>query len=185
MAELLGLADRLNGDGPAAALTPADACPDNNVRTEDGLVLIDFEGGQWRHVAWDLCYLAVPWPSCWCAWRLPQDVVGGALAAYRSAARSQWADSADFRADVAAATVGWSYMSVSWFMKRALDGDATLTIAPEKTSPPRRATILHRLDLVRRSDAGTPALAELADRLHGELAGRWGDCPMPLAPAFR
>ena len=26
---------------------------------------------QWRHVAWDLAYLRVPWPTCWCSWRLP------------------------------------------------------------------------------------------------------------------
>ena len=35
------------------------------------LVLLDFEGAEWRHVAWDLAYLRVPWPTCWCSWRLP------------------------------------------------------------------------------------------------------------------
>src|SRR2546429_3760393 len=81
--ELRGLGSRLSCAGPAA-LTPADACPDNNVRTAGGLVLIDFEGAQWRHIAWDVAYLAVPWPSCWCAWQLPADVAARAVEAYRA-----------------------------------------------------------------------------------------------------
>ena len=185
VAELVGLADRLNEDGPAA-LTPADACPDNNVRTPDGgLVLIDFEGSQWRHVAWDVAYLAVPWPTCWCAWRLPEEAVDDAIRTYRSAAGGTWAQSPAFHTDVAAAVVGWTYVSVSWFLARALADDAALTATPDKPSPPRRATILHRLDVARRADAGTPALAGLADRLHRALTDRWGECPLPSAPAFR
>ena len=48
----------------AEALTPADACPDNNVLIGRRRVLIDFEGAQWRHLAWDVAYLFVPWPTC-------------------------------------------------------------------------------------------------------------------------
>ncbi|TMM35616.1 MAG: hypothetical protein E6F99_18995, partial [Actinobacteria bacterium] len=81
-AQLRALAVRLDGAG-AAALTPADACPDNNVFTGDGLVLIDFEGAEWRHVAWDVAYLTVPWPSCWCSWRIPRSVAEQATHAYR------------------------------------------------------------------------------------------------------
>ena len=53
------------------AFTPGDTCPDNDVQVADGLVLIDFEDAQWRHVVWDVAYLTVPFPSCWCSWRLP------------------------------------------------------------------------------------------------------------------
>src|SRR5688500_2933450 len=49
----------------ADALTPADACPDNNVPTPDGLVLLDFEQACVRHVAWDAAYLVALWPSRW------------------------------------------------------------------------------------------------------------------------
>lgn len=58
LTELRELGSRLGGAGPAA-MTPADACPDNNVYADNGLVLIDFEGAQWRHIAWDIAYLAV------------------------------------------------------------------------------------------------------------------------------
>ena len=71
--ELRELRHVLGSDG-TAALTPADTCPDNNVLVGDRVVLIDFEGAQWRHVAWDVAYLFVPWPSCWCAWSIPDEL---------------------------------------------------------------------------------------------------------------
>ena len=40
-------------------------------------------------MVWDLAYLKVPWPSCWCAWRIPGDVAALVLSAYR--ARTGWA----------------------------------------------------------------------------------------------
>jgi Phosphotransferase enzyme family len=58
------------GSGPSA-LTLADACPDNSIRTTRGYLLIDFEEAEWRPVAWDVAYLTVPWPSCWCCFTLP------------------------------------------------------------------------------------------------------------------
>lgn len=63
--DLRGLVDRFPDDD-RAALTPTDACPDNNVEIGDALVLVDFEGAEFRHIAWDVAYLSVPWPSCWC-----------------------------------------------------------------------------------------------------------------------
>jgi hypothetical protein len=44
--------------------------------------------------------------------------------------------------------------------------------------------ILHRLDNARNAPA-LPALAEFAARLRAELARRWGEMPLELAPAFR
>lgn len=176
--ELRALAAHLGGDG-LAALTPADACPDNNLHTADGLALIDFEGAQWRHVAWDVAYLTVPWPSCWCSWRLPAAVVRRALDAYHAAAAVP--ATGPFRRDVAAASAGWSLLSTSWFLARALTGEP---LRADGRAPTRRAMILHRLGEAR-TCAETPALAELAGRLHAALTARWGAAPLPYAPAFR
>ena len=69
--ELGELARRLTEPG-RSALSPCDACPDNNVRSDSGVLsLVDFEGAAFSHVAWDVAYLTVPWPSCWCSWRIP------------------------------------------------------------------------------------------------------------------
>ena len=68
------------------ALSPADVCPDNNLLLPDGCRLIDFEWAEVRHPAWDAAYLAVPWPTCWCSWRIPDASAERALDAYREAA---------------------------------------------------------------------------------------------------
>jgi hypothetical protein len=179
--ELRAMGTRLCDAGDAA-LTPADACPDNNVRTDDGLVLIDFEGAQWRHVAWDVAYLVVPWPSCWCSWRIPADVVERAIDAYRAAFALPDVDAAGFRRDVETAATGWAFVSAAWLLPRALPDDQA-PVKPGRPVPNPRAVLLHRLDQARRSADG-PALAEFAARLHHTLSARWGDTALQYAPAF-
>nr|WP_296066917.1 phosphotransferase [uncultured Actinoplanes sp.] len=177
--ELVALHTRLGGDG-AAALSPADTCPDNNVFTAGGLVLIDFEGAEWRHIAWDVAYLTVPWPTCWCAWRVPSEVTDAAIAAYQSNARFPYAVTPAFDSDLEAARTAWAFVSASWFLPKALADDPPLV----KQGPRRRAMIQHRLRLAAGSTQ-LPALALLARRLDRTLTARWGENPLPLAPAFR
>jgi Phosphotransferase enzyme family len=181
--ELRGLAKRLGGSG-LAALTPADACPDNNVRTDGGLVLVDFEGAQWRHLAWDVAYLQVPWPTCWCSWRMPDSVAERAVQAYLQAAAPDIPEVAGeaFRKDVEAAVVGWALVTTAWFLDNALGSDPPLN--PARPTPTRRAMILHRLDKVA-GRTELAALGELSGTLAAELRSRWGDVPLAFAPAFR
>ncbi len=181
--ELRGLAKRLGGSA-LAALTPADACPDNNVLTADRLVLVDYEGAQWRHLAWDVAYLKVPWPSCWCSWRMPDAASDRAVAAYIRAAAPRIPEVEDsaFGHDVEAAVVGWALITTTWFIDNALGVDPPLY--PARPTPTRRAMILHRLDCAARTTE-LAAAAELAAGLAGELRDRWGDVPLALAPAFK
>ncbi|MGI8679839.1 MAG: hypothetical protein ACR2LX_14390 [Jatrophihabitans sp.] len=186
--QLTGLAARLGGDGAGAALTPADACPDNNVRLGDRCFLIDFEGAQWRHIAWDVAYLQVPWPTCWCAWRLPDLVARRAVDAYRTGAAVGFpqVNGAAFERDVEAAVVGWSMMTAARYLTHALSTE--LDSDPEfdhaHPAPTRRAIIVHRLDRAARSSE-LPTLAALAAALREELHRRWGEVPLEMAPAFR
>jgi hypothetical protein len=177
------LPDRLSAAGPAA-LTLADACPDNNVLAGTGYVLIDFEEAEWRHVAWDVAYLTVPWPSCWCSFRLPAEVTARAIERYRAglAGSLPYVSTPAFDDDVALATTGWALLSASWFLRRALADDQPLHDAVAGL-PTRRAIILHRLGSAQ-LDVSQPAMAELAGRLRAELVQRWGEVPLGLAPAF-
>lgn len=181
--ELRGLTKRLGGSR-LGALTPGDTCPDNNVLTGDGLVLVDFEGAEWRHVAWDVAYLQVPWPSCWCSWRIPEQATEQAMGSYVRAARPHMpeVEDADFSDDVEAAVVGWCLITTTWFIGNALGDDPPLN--PDRPTPTRRAMIAHRLRRAADSTA-LPALAALAGELAGELEARWGDVPLALARAFR
>lgn len=183
--ELATLDALLPRDPALRALTPADACPDNNLQTADGLRLIDFESAQVRHVAWDAAYLTVPWPSCWCSWRLPDDVAQAALQRWREACAAPVLGPA-FDADLRAATVGWSMASVGWFLDRAIDdepwGDDP---AEDVLAAPRRALVTHRLrEVVRIDDGRLPGLTALAARALDAVQDAWGTVELPLAPAW-
>lgn len=180
---LRGGVARLDNEA-ASALSPSDVCPDNNVFIGDVLALIDFEGAEWRHVAWDVAYLRVPWPSCWCSWRLPDELSERAIDRYREAMAEHmpYVATSDFDRDLAAATDLWSVLYSSWLLP--------LTLAEEPAadrhgivSPQRRALVLHRLDLARRTSV-VAAIAAFADELHKALVDRWGEVPLALAPAF-
>ena len=181
LAELRGLDDLLGGPVQAWALTPADACPDNNRLTSDGLVLLDLEGAQLRHVAWDAAYLLVPWPSCWCSWRPPRDVAAAALESWRSAIGLPYVREPGFEHDLRTVSLGWAMTSAGWFVRRAVLDDH-----PHPATPTRKAMVQHRLAAVGgRTDPQLPALTALADDLLLATYDAWGEVPLELAPAFR
>lgn len=176
--DLRTLPSKLN-DPRLEVLSPADACPDNNVLGAERMHLIDFEHAELRHRVWDVAYLRAPWPSCWCAWLLPDEVAEAAVLRYRQAA-GQAVEGANFVADLHLATLGWQAMTPAWFIAGALASDDRAN-GPER--PSRRAFVLHRLAAVAGSTA-QPALATMAADLQSSLRDRWGEVPLGLAPAF-
>ncbi|MCA1711860.1 MAG: hypothetical protein LC789_09620 [Actinobacteria bacterium] len=181
LAELRGLDDLLGGPAAARTLTPSDACPDNNRLTATGLVLLDLEGAQLRHVAWDAAYLLVPWPSCWCSWLPTQEAADSALEAWRTAVALPYAREPAFADDLRTVSLGWAMTSAAWFVRRAVQDDH-----PHPSTPSRRAMVQHRLaSVAAQPDARVPALAALADELLQATKAAWGDVPLELAPAFR
>ncbi|MDP9398470.1 MAG: hypothetical protein M3P96_11920 [Actinomycetota bacterium] len=46
--------------GAPGALVPGDTCPSNAVDSDDGLVLLDFEGAEFRHLAWEAAHSRCP-----------------------------------------------------------------------------------------------------------------------------
>lgn len=184
LAELAALPDRIAASGPST-LTLADSCPDNNIRVDGGFVLIDFEEAEWRPVAWDAAYFTVPWPGCWCSFGLPRAIADRTLDRYRSAVaeRLPYAATPEFATDVVLTRIGWGLMSASWYIGSALGDDPPQHDEAGKT-PTRRARILHYLATTRDTEA-VPELTELARCLRLELVRRWGEIPLPYAPAFR
>jgi hypothetical protein len=183
------LNDLLGGSQACRALTPSDPCPDNNLLTADGLVLLDFEGAQVRHVAWDAAYLTVPWPSCWCSWALPDELAAHALARWRSgvATIDPHVASSDFDADLAVAEAGWAMISTAWFLERAVrDAAAQVPQVLDAPDPDRRAVLLRRLSLaMQTTDSRLGPLRDLAKEVHDAALASWGASPLALAPAFR
>ncbi len=162
------------------ALSPADACPDNNLLLPDGCRLIDFEWSEVRHPAWDAAYLAVPWPTCWCSWRIPEASAARALDAYRERAAEGIAYVATdaFEVDVATAAACWALVSVSWSLSTALREEQV----PHPATPGTRPRMQHRLRLV--AESGTSA-ADFAGQVLEHTRERWGSLALPFAPAYR
>lgn len=186
--EILQLAALLGDD--IHVVSPSDPCPDNNVRTASGLRLFDFEGATVAHPAWDVAYLCVPWPSCWCAWRLPDSTAERAQQAWRErlavglAARGRDFDRPAMDAAVRLTTLVWCLITVGWFLPGAqLDrraGGAGLN------APRLRAVVQHRLGLLAASDATELAASrDLARQLSAALTTHWPPESLPLAPAFQ
>ncbi|MFG1924765.1 hypothetical protein [Cryptosporangium sp. NPDC048952] len=169
----------------ARAMDPGDACPDNNIETPDGPVLLDFEFAEYRHVAWHAAYLRVPWPTCWCSWRLPSDVVEKALDRWRhTLAPSLPSVATDaFDATLDLVTAAWVLLSVSWFLPAALAGDPPTT-EPTRPRPSRRQMIQYRLGRLAELPVAEP-LATLGAETHAATVQEWGSQPLPLAPAYR
>ena len=161
-------------------LSPADACPDNNLLTADGCRLIDFEWAEVRHPAWDAAYLAVPWPTCWCAWRIPDDSSARALDAYREAAAEGFRTSPRTPSNATSRRRAscWALVSVSWSLTTALRTDQH----PHPASPGTRPRMQHRLGLV--AESGTAA-ASFAGEVLEHTREQWGDLALALAPAYR
>jgi hypothetical protein len=57
--------------------SPGDICPDNNILTDDGLRVLDFEAAGYHSVFLDAAYATMPFASCWCVFRLPPGLAAG------------------------------------------------------------------------------------------------------------
>jgi hypothetical protein len=189
LAEIRHLQDGFGGDERCWALTPGDTCPDNNILDDAGVVLFDFEGAAIRHVAWDVAYLRVPWPSCWCAWRLPEGVADRALGRWRAAVVGTvpYVGTGAFAADLERAESGWAAVSTAWFLAGALDGDDVPGgEAGRRVAPGRRALILNRMAQAARGTVpGLAAWRALAAETRAAAEAAWGPVELRPAPAFR
>ncbi|MEP6632446.1 MAG: hypothetical protein ABJA89_18385 [Lapillicoccus sp.] len=189
--ELHGVADALDVSAPGSpgGLVPGDTCPSNAIETENGMVLLDFEGAEYRHLAWEAAYLSVPWPSCWCSWGLPAQVSANALDRWRQAVMTTTPVVATtrFADDLARATIGWVFISAGWFLAGALDGDPPPADPARRSMvPTRRALLQHRLGVAAAYDTTVlPELRQLAAQMYEATTRVWGEHPLPLAPAFR
>lgn len=172
-----------------AVLTPTDACPDNNIRTPNGVRLIDFEFAEYRHIAWDAASLRVPFPSCWCSWAIPAEVLDRALARYRRrlAPVLPYIESPAFDCALEAATLAWALVSAQWFLRMALADDPPVSEGGI-SAPPRRALVHDRMSRAAAQSADEyPAINRLCCSLLDRLRTRWpaAELTLEMAPAFR
>jgi hypothetical protein len=177
----------LDEPGPFHVFSPEDTCPDNHRLMPDGtLRFFDFEFAGFRHALLDAAYFHLPFPTCWCVNRLPDDLPHRMEAAYRAElAQGCLAaqDEARFHAGMSHACAFWTISTISWNFEEVLKEDGEWGIA---TVRQRHLLRLETFAALVSRYGCLPALAETAINLHARLRALWPEVePMPLYPAFR
>ncbi|GLV57392.1 hypothetical protein KDH_42280 [Dictyobacter sp. S3.2.2.5] len=109
--ELHTLQAALTNPGPFLAFIQGDACPDNIIQTTQGVRMIDFEGGTYIHALIEGAYGRVPFPTCRCLYRIPENIALGMEARYRSELSQSCPAAADdtlFYHGLIEATISWA-----------------------------------------------------------------------------
>lgn len=172
--------------GPFLSYVHGDPCPDNVFWNGEELRLIDFEFGGFGHALMDATYGRMLFPSCWCANRLPRDVVSRMETAYRKELVRGCPEAQEdriFEAALVAICGFWLLSTLSRHLANAMEADRTWGIGT------MRQRVLARLEaFVATSEEfdALPALRGTASRLQEILHEAWPDTPpLPLYPAFQ
>jgi hypothetical protein len=119
--EIEAIAQRLSDPGPWLGLVHRDGCPDNVLLSDGRAHLIDFEFAGPGHVMLDATYWRLGFPTCWCAGRIPDDVISRMDRAYRDALPIEVDDGA-FRQETAMLLFVRMFASQAWLLEGALRG---------------------------------------------------------------
>lgn len=173
---------RVSDPGPFLALVHGDACPSNERLVDGRTVLLDFATAGFRHALLDGVCGRVPFPTCWCARRLPAHVAPLMEAAYRSElirACTAAKDDGAFASEAMTATAYWLIETTTVAVGSMPFSDFTWGTA---TIAQRLALRVALFAEAAEETASYGALAGLLTRLVDALG--IADEEMPLYPAF-
>jgi hypothetical protein len=174
-------------DGPDV-FSPGDICPDNNILTDAGLRVLDFEGAGFGPVYLDAAYTRMPFATCWCVYRLPEGLRERIEAAYRAevvTACPELADEPRWRHGLLLATAWWTVDIVNHLGATSAVREGSIHPA-SAGAPTIRQVLRYRWEyLAAELDAANvlPALAGTVRRLLA-ATDRWPTTPLPLYPAL-
>jgi hypothetical protein len=169
----------LENPGDYLAFTPSDCCPDNHFLRGDTVVFFDNEFAGMRHALLDLAYITAPFPTCWCANRLPNGMQEKLIAVYRE----EYPGDERFSEHLLYATTFWTFFTLSGGIDQWLETDSEWGIS---TIHQRHLLRLENFLNFPSASTTLPGLAQMAQTLYETLQKRWPDVePMPLYAAFR
>jgi len=161
-------------------LVHGDPCPDN-VRLIDGTCrIVDYEYAGWGPVAYDAAYLLAPFPSCWCFARLPNEVAGPAVEAYRASLETAGIELGPDWESITTAVLAAAFLGRGQMFAEALDRDddwGTTTMRPRLLAWLRTFT-------GRAGDGSLPRLQATAAAMQDRLAERWAGIRIPDYPSL-
>jgi hypothetical protein len=185
--ELAELAIAIQNPGPFTAFVQSDSCPDNCLYIGSSLYLLDFEGGEFSHALLEGVYGRIHFPTCWCVYRLPEQIPLRMEAAYRAELVKGCPAAADdtlFYHAVVEACAYWLLKSYSWIpLSKVLESDRMIIAASD------RQRLLIRTDIfVQTSEqfGHLEAISATMRALAAKLRARWPETEeMAYYPAFR
>jgi Ser/Thr protein kinase RdoA (MazF antagonist) len=172
--------------GPFYGYIHSDPCPDNYFRRAEQMMLIDFEIGRLGNVLIDAVYGRMTFPTCWCANRLPADLIGRLENDYRQRLAQRHAAAQDeglFATALVDACAFWLFVTLDWQLRNALGDNSEWGLT---TFRPRVLARLGAFVEVAEGNGRYPAIHITAHRLLDHLTNQWLEVePLPLYPAFR
>jgi hypothetical protein len=179
--------------GRHPVFSPGDVCPDNNLLTTDGVRFIDYESAEFHSAFLDAAYLRMPFSTCWCVFRLPDDLQRAAEAVYRDLVSQVHPDlgcDAVWQPGIRRAVAASTLHAMTYLLDRSLLADRP-TIEDGRPAPTKRQLLRYRwqrlideLKPVAGARAEFPALAALASQLLASTE-HWQVPYLPAYPAFR
>lgn len=162
------------------ALTHGDPCPDNVILRDDHAALIDFEVARVAPAVRDASYGHVPFPTCWCIGRLPEDATLQFERAYVAASGYALPE---LKRDLAFACAFWFISTTPRIIRRMADQDDLWGTYGQRARLPLRAD---SFSLQARAGGVLQGLVDVAGELAKAARVRWGsDVSMDLYPALR
>ncbi len=186
--ELENLRAALISPEPFLALVQSDAAPDNFLWDGATWRLIDFEGAHYTHALLEGAYCRMPFPTCWCVYRLPEALIQRMEARYRAELSKSCPAAANetlFYRGVAEACLTWalSFHRVMRPLEKMLEQDRCLVALTD-----RQRFLLYLNAAAHASEAfeHLPALGHTVRLCARRLAQRWPEAvDPPYYPAFR
>jgi hypothetical protein len=186
--ELDLVANELVHPGPFLTLVQSDAAPDNILYDGATWRMIDFEGAHYTHALLEGAYCRMPFPTCWCVYRLPAALVERMEAVYRAElARGCPAavDDRQFYRGVVGACVAWAlnFHHMIRPLEKMLEQDRALVALTDRQ---RFLLYLHAAISAAETFDHLPAVAGTLRACAGRLAEQWPEAAdPPYYPAFR
>jgi hypothetical protein len=174
--------------GEFDVFSPGDICPDNNLVTAGGVKFIDFENAEYHSVFLDAAYLRMPFSTCWCVFRLPDELALAAQACYRgvlSGAFPELAADEIWQPGVRRAMAAWTLHALTYLLDRSIAADGSMNSVATR-APTRRQLLRYRWQRLgdELNQAGElPAIAALMGNLLSRTQS-WHAPGLPLYPAF-
>jgi hypothetical protein len=183
--EIMAVIEAVSLPGPFMTYIHGDPCPDNLFDKGDHYQFIDFEWGHFGHALLDAVYPRMMWPSCWCANRLPDEVIAQMENSYRARLIEgcpEAQEDAVWELNLVQMCAITLLNRIAWDLERGLQEDRKRGMASI-----RQRTLAQLESFIRTSENfhKLPALCSVANHLFSRLQKRWVDTvPLPLYPAF-